>query len=125
MGNPGQGDECVKITVLAEHGGVYHLEPQHLKGRGGGFQSSRSAWTNHKFRPVKVIQTDLTRLLNLWSPTTCRVIKKKKVKDHEGWTWWHIPVIIALRKQKNYPKFKASLSYTVSSRVAWATENPV
>lgn len=39
MGNPGQGDEYIKITVSAEHGGIYHLEPQHLKGRGGGFQS--------------------------------------------------------------------------------------
>lgn len=80
MGNPGQGDVCVRITVSAEHGGVYHLEPQHLKGRGGEFQSSRSAWTNHKFRPVKVIQTDLTGFLNLWSPTTRSHLKKKKSK---------------------------------------------
>lgn len=29
------------------------------------------------------------------------------------------------QEAENYPKFKASLSYTVSSRVAWATENPV
>jgi hypothetical protein len=58
-------------------------------------------------------------------------IKSKTIsafKNHSlGWAWWHKPLLLALRRQRQaVSEFKASLVFRVSSRTARAIQrNPV
>lgn len=52
------------------------------------------------------------------------VLQPKKKKNDSRPHRWHIPVILALGKQKEEDQeFKVIFGYTVSSRLAWATKD--
>jgi hypothetical protein len=52
--------------------------------------------------------------------------KEKEKKPVLNWTWWHRPLIPALRSQRqvDFCEFKASLVCKVSSRIARVTQRP-
>lgn len=116
-----------KITISAACGGI-HLQPQHLKGQGGQISA---AWTTYKFRPAKDTLKDLfqnkkktiTLVVTYHFARYSHFSFKNQVKNHEGWTQWHILVIPTLRRQKRlfkvqgqselHSEFQASLGYRV------------
>jgi hypothetical protein len=76
----------------------------------------------HAFNP-STWEAEAGRFLRLHSETLSQG-KKKGGGRKRARQWWHIPLIPALRRQKQMDlcKFEASLVYRVSSRTARATQ---
>lgn len=91
---------------------TYSIPPQKATTKSSTIQFLRLKWTHLKLHRKRCGKL-LIHLLILISGE-----KHKSRNVYPG--WWLTPKMLVLRKlQEDYPEFKASLEYTVSSRTAW------